>query len=76
MKKKILVMALLVVFAILLSGCRSVRWLGSPVTEMWVKDGPHSWTQARPSIHGQISPPDVEMGLRSDGTVIWRENRQ
>ena len=45
----------------------TVRWLGSVVFEFYKKDGPNGWESLGDRIHGKMSDPQTEIGLRSLG---------
>ena len=56
---------LVVVSTLLLSGCRTVAWIGKPVTNNDDRYFPqNSWY------------PCVNLGLRSDGMVVWSESKK
>ena len=49
-----------------------VLWLASPVTQAWKYD--ESDMIYRPASKDNYrSPPTIQIGLRSDGTVVWRK---
>ena len=50
-----------------------VTWLGSPVTRAWQKSGDSSWETIGGQLNSLHSPPTYKIGLRSDGTVIWKK---
>jgi len=70
--KRLIILAMLV-----LAGCatksRTTKWLDSQVTERWERIDERSWQTVRPSLYGQVSDPNVRIGLRADGVVVWKE---
>lgn len=52
----------------------TVKWLASPVMQTWRYDEENLVYQAVPNHKDSYrSLPSVQMGLRSDGTIVWRE---
>jgi hypothetical protein len=49
-------------------------WLNSPVTQKWTYDIEKDyWTTARDFEDSFKSPPSIRLGLRADGTVVWKK---
>lgn len=51
----------------------NVRWLQSVVTEAYQKESETSWISVSPGIFGQIADVTTIIGLKKDGTVVWKK---
>ena len=51
------------------------QWLGSPVTQVWIWDRRKQiWENDTTYENSFRSSPTIILGLRSDGTVVWRKS--
>lgn len=49
-------------------------WLDSPVTQEWIYDYEKDyWSTAKDWKDSFKSPPSIKLGLRDDGTVVWKK---
>lgn len=54
-----------------------VYWLASPVTQSWYWDTrKQTWKNESSYMESFKSPPNILLGLKADGTVVWRKIEQ
>jgi hypothetical protein len=53
-----------------------VKWLESPLTRRWTFNSSRSVWESEKLDQAVTSQPSIIIGLRADGTVIWKEKPQ